>query len=133
MTTLPHIISLGTMERQTGLTSLGVSMVNGFYPASTCEAPHPLFIAHSMSSLEYTIKYRGLYKERGTWAAGMVEEKDLQALCRLFSLAVIDDCDEYTLLRLRQLIAIVTNRMQRVKCPRQIVLLRNPFNVKDLF
>lgn len=132
MTTLPHIISLGTMERQTGLTSLGVAMVNGFHPASTCEAPHPLFIASSRGMLKHAIN-RGLQIERGTWAAGMIEELDHEALCRSFSLAVIDDCDEYTLLRLRQLIAIVTNRMQRVKCPCQIVLLRNPFNVKDLF
>lgn len=133
MTTLPHIIILGTMERQTGLTSLGVSMVNGFNGTRVFKAPLPLFIASSRGNLDHTIKYHGLQIERGTWAAGMIEELDHEPLCRSFSLAVIDDCDEYTLLRLRQLIAIVTNRMQRVKCPCQIVLLRNPFSVKDLF
>lgn len=133
MTTLPHLISLGTMDRQTGLTSLGMAMVNGFNGIRVFKMPVPLFIASSRRNLEHTIKHHGLQIERGTSAEGLIEELDPQALCRSFSLVVIDDCDEHTLLRLRQLIAIVTNRMQRVTCPCQIVLLRNPFSVKDLF
>lgn len=132
MTTLPHIISMGSMERQTGLTSLGVAMVNAFYPASTCKAPHPLFVATGQGQLHHTIKHQGLYKERGTWAADAIDGLTSLA-ARPLSLVVIDDCDEYNLMRMRQLIAVITHRMQTVRLPRQIVLLRNPFNVKDLF
>lgn len=133
MTTLPHLISLGTMERQTGLTSLGVSMVNRFAPYFDLEtAPCPWFVCTSQSMVAWTVQHRALQEDKAVTADDVIEGRGGKVF-RPVSLVVIDDCDEYKLFKLRQLVAAISHRMQTVQAPCQIVLLRNPFNVKDLF
>lgn len=132
MTTLPHIISLSNLQRQTGMTTLGVSMVNGATVADNTEHPDnyssPLFIARTQTDACYLVKLRGLKEDRAFWFARVLRDNGMTP-----SLVVIDDCDQYTLHDLRHLIGAIVNRMQAITTPCQIVLLRNPFNVKDLF
>lgn len=134
MTTLPHIISMSNLERQTGMTMLGVAMVNGAFEAGDSmtlahpSTPKPLFVARSQELADWTCKFRGLSRNAATWAACFLRDNGFTP-----SLVVIDDCDEYKFHELRQLIGAIVNRMQTITTPCQIVLLRNPFNVKDLF
>lgn len=132
MTTLPNIISLSNLERQTGMTTLGVSLVNGAVNAADhynfCPAPTPLFIAPNQRMRQWVVDHRALHPAHAVWADALLRDNGMTP-----SLAVIDDCDEYKFHDLRHLIGAAVNRMQTITTPCQIVLLRNPFNVKDLF
>lgn len=133
MTTLPQIISMGNLERQTGMTTLGVAMVNGALAIGTTGLPHlvapkPIFVAKSQDSAAWTSKFRGLDLTAAHWPSSIFRESEY-----IVSLAVIDDCDQYIHSELRRVIGRIVNRMQTITTPCQIVLLRNPFNVKDLF
>jgi len=120
------IINIGTAgERQTGVTSLGCAMVNGFHAQGLTV---PLFIAINQQMSKFMVQHRGLDPQCVTWPRQIMKDPPQ----RVASLVVIDDCDRYNKKDLGQMLFSIRDCMSVFYCPCQIVLLRNPYNLKDL-
>lgn len=122
------ILNLGNPgERQTGITTLGVAMINGVAIYQRAHA-WPMFIAHDRNALQWTVHHRGLLDGLGTWADAVLN----QPLVEKPTLAVIDDCNLYTPEKLYRLVVTIQRRMSAFNCQTQIVLLRNPYGLSKV-
>lgn len=122
------ILNLGNPgERQTGITTLGVAMING---VAICQREHawPMFITPDRDSLQWTTHHRGRLNGLGTWADAVLN----QPLVAKPTLAVIDDCNLYTPETLYRLVETVRRRMSALNCQTQIVLLRNHYDLSKV-
>lgn len=104
--------------RQTGLTTIGVSLVNGFVDRNY----KSLFIAKDLRQLDWTVKSRHLNTERGIASTSLVVRPAPAAV----SLAVIDDCSEYSYSELSNVVRAVKHSMMGVPASCSIILLDCP-------
>lgn len=119
------ILNLGISgERQTGITTLGVALINGLAQDERPVA-QPLFVAFDKRSLTWTMKNRGLIDGLGTWAQFILDERYMGVP----SLVVIDDCELYNPSAFHRLVDAILHRMSSRNHPTQIVLLRNPYHL----
>ena len=122
------ILNLGNPgERQTGITTLGVAMING---VAIYQREHawPMFITSDRNTLQWTTHHRGLLNGLGTWADAVLN----QPLVAKPTLAVIDDCNLYTPEKLYRLVATIQRHMSALNCQTQIILLRNPYDLSKV-
>lgn len=115
---LIHALSAPMAMRQTGLTTIGVAMVNGF----TDRNYKSMFVAKDLRQLDWTVKSRHLNTERGIASTSL----SVRPFPAGVSLAVIDDCSSYSYSELSNLIRAVKHSMVRIPASCSIILLDCP-------